>query len=237
MGGHHSKQTSNVTSDLITNAVLGVTQNCLAFMDGKQVISVYGSGNVFEGNIQRSQLSVNTKCVDKINQSGEFKNKLKNSISQKLKDEELALTEWLDPSGDSQGSDITQNITTNISFKNAQKCLTGLDGSQLFVVHGTNNIVVDNMQDQTLDLTNECIMDGSQAAETSNSVTNTVNQHSVYESKSPLAFITDAIAASIKSVIAIIAIVFVVIVIMALVFETGTKSEPTHSFAREGFLA
>lgn len=225
MGGHHSKQTVKVTTNIVTNASLNVAQNCLSFMDGTQVISIYGSGIIFKGNIQRSQLSVNMKCVSKFAQEGEFKNKLRDSITQELKDQEQALTAWMDPGGDDQETDITENITTNITFNDVQNCLASLNGTQLFIVRGTDDVVVDNMQDQTMKLAAECLMSGGQTTEVTNDVTNTINQHSTFKAQSPFAFITDAIEAALKSAMAIAAVVFIAIIVLVLVFEIGTKGK------------
>ena len=223
MGGHHSKQSVKVSTNVVTNASLNVTQNCLTFMDGTQVISIYGSGIIFKGNIQRSTLSVDSKCVSQMSQQGEFENKLTDSISQELKDQEVAMTQWMDSSGDDQETDIVQNVTTNITFTDVQNCIDSLQGTQLFIVRGNNDVVVDNMQDQTMTLASSCMMGGGQTVDVVNDVTNTVNQHSTYTSKNPFAFITDAIEAALKSAMAIAAVVFIAIVILVLVFEIGTK--------------
>lgn len=224
MGGHQTKQTVKLTTNVVTNATLNVTQNCLAFMDGTQVISIHGSGIIFKGNIQRSQLSVDMRCIDQMSQKGEFENKLKDSIDQELKDQELALTQWLDPSGSNQKTDITENITTNITFNDVQNCLASLNGTQLFIVSGNNDVIVDNMQDQTLTLAQQCLMSGGQSVDVVNDITNNVNQHSDYKSENPFAFITDAIEAILKSVMATAVIVFVAIIILVLVFEVGGGS-------------
>lgn len=223
MGGHHSKQTVSVTTNVVTNASLNVAQNCLTFMDGTQVISIYGSGIIFKGNIQRSTLSVDSKCVSQMSQQGEFENKLTDSITQEMKDQEIALTQWLDPSGDDQLTDIVQNVTTNVTFNDVQNCIDSLQGTQLFIVRGNNDVIVDNIQDQTMTLASTCMMGGAQTVDVVNDVSNTVNQHSTYTSKNPFAFITDAIEATIKSAMAIAAVVFIAIVILVLVFEIGAK--------------
>jgi len=229
MGGHQSTQTVKVSTNVVTNATLNVTQNCLSYMDGTQVISIHGHGIIFKGNIQRSQLSVDMKCVDQMSQKGEFENRLADSIAQELKDQEQALTEWMDPSGDDQGTDITQNVTTNITFNDVQNCLASLNGTQLFIVSGSDDVIVDNMQEQTMTLAQQCLMSGGQATDVVNNVTNTVNQHTNYDSESPFAFITDAVEAVLKSTMAIAAVVFVAIVILVLVFEVGTRRKSTKS--------
>ncbi len=223
MGGHHSTQTSKMTTNIITNATLNATQNCLSYMDGTQIISIHGSGIIFKGNIQESQLSVDMKCVDNINQKGDFENKIIDHLTQELKDQEVALTQWLDSSGDDQHSDITTNVVTNITFNDVQNCLASLNGTQMFIVSGNNDVVVDNMQKQTLSLAQQCLMSGGQATEVVNDVTNTLNQHSSYVAQNPFAFITDAITAILKSAMATAAVIFIAIVILVLVFKIGTQ--------------
>jgi hypothetical protein len=223
MGGHHTKQSVKLSSDVVTNGTLNVTQNCIAFMDGTQVISIYGSGIIFKGNIQRSQIGVNMECVDHMGQQGGFENKLVDSVTQKLRDQEQALTEWLDPGGSNQRSDVSQKVSTNITFNNVQNCLARLNGTQLFVVTGSNDVVVDNLQEQTLNLAQQCLLSGGQVVDVVNDVTNTVNQHSVYDSQNPLAFITDAFDAVLKSSMALAAVVFIALIILVSVFKIGTR--------------
>jgi RNA-binding protein YhbY len=223
MGGHVSKQTVDVSTNLVTNASLNVAQNCLTYTQGDQVIDIYGSGNIFKGNTQRASLKVDSNCVAQIGQNGTFKEKLNNSIAQELKDQEIALTQWLDSSEDDQFTDIANKVTQNITFEDVQNCINTLQGTQLFIVRGNNDVIVDNLQEQTMTLASKCKMGGGQTFDVVNDVTNTVNQHSTYTSKNPFAFITDAIEATIKSAMAIAAVVFIAIVILVLVFEIGTK--------------
>ena len=223
MGGHTSKQSVDATTNVVTNATLNVSQNCLSYMDGTQVISIHGSGIIFKGNIQQSQLSVDMKCIDQMSQEGDFESQLTASITQQLEDEEVAATQWMDPSGDDQKTDITSNVTTNITFNDVQNCLATLNGTQLFVVSGSNDVIVDNMQEQTMTLAQQCLMSGGQTVDVVSDITNTVNQHSTYDSENPWSFIVDAIEAVLKSAMAIAAVVFIAIVILVMVFEVGTR--------------
>lgn len=219
MGGHHSSQTMSATTDLVTNASLDIAQGCLSYASGSQTMSIQGSGNVFEGNVQKANIVVKTDCFDRATQDGKFKLHLTDSISQSLKDQEQGLTEWLDPSGDDQTSSITESVTTNITLENVQNCVTNLNGSQVFVVPGDHNIVIDNMQDQSMTMASHCLMKNGQTTKAVYDVTNIFNQHSDFKEKSPFAFITDAIEALAKSALAIAAVVFIAIVILVLVFE------------------
>lgn len=225
MGGHNSKQTVKTTNNLVTQAMLTATQDCVQYTDGNQVLGVYGSGNIVTGNVQKLQLSIDSKCISAIKQKGDFKNKLENALSQTLKDQEQALTEWMDSSGDTQENDITNNIVNTITFNDLQECLSKVNGSQLIIVKGSGNVVAKNVQEQTQAIVSECVMGGGQAAEVANDVTNTVNQHSTYQSKNPFAFITDAIQAALKSAMVIAAIVFVAIVVLVIVFEVGSTEK------------
>ncbi|GFR88689.1 protein E248R [Elysia marginata] len=222
MGGHTSRQTIDLSTGIFTSASMRVAQNCLTFMDGSQVISVYGSGIVFKGNIQRSTLSVDSKCVSQLSQKDSFTNELTNRVAQELKDQELALTQWMDPSGDDQDTDVSTMVATAIEFKDVQNCLGSLQGTQLFIIRGNDDEIVGNLQEQTLALASTCLMGGKQAVNAVNSVTNTINQHSTYDSKNPFAFITDAIETTFKSAMAMAAVVFIAIVVLIFVFEIGT---------------
>lgn len=223
MGGHISRQSLGVSTNVVTKAALDVTQSCLAFMDGTQVISIYGSGNIFRGNIQRSTLSVDSKCMSQMSQQGEFENSLENSITQAMKDQEVAMTQWISPGKNDQMATIAQDVTTKVTFTDVQNCVSSLQGTQLFIVSGNDNVVVDNMQDQTLSLAASCLMSGGQVTGVTNDITNTVNQHSTYDSENPFAFITDAIEAVFGSAAAMAALVFIAIVVLVFVYEVRKR--------------
>lgn len=230
MGGHHSTQSSTESSSIMTNATLNVAQNCLSYVDGTQVIGIYGSGNVFRGNIQSSQLSVDMRCVDAMGQQGSFSDQLTSSIEQELADQEVALTQWLDSSSDTQKSAITQRIVEGITFTDVENCLASVDGTQLFVVDGSNNVIVDNLQEQTQNLATQCLLSGGQAANVVNDVTNTTNQHSTYDSENPFAFITDAIQSVFQSGAVLAVVLLIAVVLFAVVYKLATrrgKKSPT----------
>ncbi len=219
-----TNQTISNTSTLVSNAALDVTENCLAFMDETQVISVVGSGNVFSGNVQQADLSVDMKCVSTFDQAGDFENKLADNIQQELEQSSIAMTQWMDPTGDNQSTAITQNVTTNIQFRDVQTCLAKESGAQLFVVEGDNNTIVSNAQRQTMNMATQCLMSGNQAATVANEVTNTMNQHAVITSENPLDFISDALTAIFGSVAAMAALGFVALVAVILLFVWLTKA-------------
>ena len=225
MGGHQSKQSVAVSSDLVTNASMKMSQDCISFMDGSQVIAVNGSGNVVDGNVQESSMSVNSKCVAQLGEDGSFVNKLTDSVSQALKDEEIALSQWMDGSKDKQSTSIAENVTQNLTFEEAQKCLNTVQGTQVIMVKGTGNVVSDNLQEQSSQLVSNCLMSGSETAKSVNDVTNTINQHSTYKSDNPFSFITDAIEGVFRSAIAVAAVVFIAVVILVLVFEVGGRKK------------
>lgn len=218
-----TNQTISNTSTLVSDAALNVTQNCLAFMDETQVISIVGSGNVFSGNVQQADLSVDMKCVSTFAQEGDFENKLADNIQQELEQTSIAMTQWMDPSGDNQSTSITQNVTNNIRFQDVQSCLAKESGVQLFVAEGDNNTIVNNAQRQTMNLASQCLMSGGQAATVANEVTNTMNQHAVITSKNPLDFISDALTAIFGSIAAMAALGFVALIAVVLLFVWLSK--------------
>ena len=223
MGSHTSKQSVATSTSLITKSVLDVTQDCMQIAVGKQVMKIDGSDNVFKGNTQTASMKIDAGCMDRMSQDNNFSTRLNDTIAQKLKDQTVAGLGWMDPGGDDQSTSISQNITSGITFTDVQKCLSEMNNTQLMVVSGSDNVVADNLQEQSMSIASKCIMGGSQTADVSNDVTNTVNQHSDYDAENPFAFITDAIESTISSSMAILAIAFISIVILVLVFKIVHK--------------
>ena len=231
MGGHQSKQSVHTTASVVTNAAMSVTQNCMTYLSGDQQIGVYGSGNVVQGNTQTMQLSVNTKCLSEMGQTGDFEAKLNSTVAGALKDQTQALTAWMEPGGSNQSTDITQAVTTNITFADVQDCMTTLSGRQLLVVSGNSNVVTDNLQAQTVAAVTNCMMKGQQTSRAVNDITNTVNQQAEYVSKSPFAFIGDAIAAAVQSAFAVLAGIVIFIVVVVLAVKLGRRKPAAAAYA------
>ena len=90
--------------------------------------------------------------------AGDFEAKLNSTVAGALKDQTQALTAWMEPGGSNQSTDITQAVTTNITFADVQDCMTTLSGRQLLVVSGNSNVVTDNLQAQTVAAVTNCMM-------------------------------------------------------------------------------
>jgi hypothetical protein len=72
----------------------------------------------------------------------------------------------------------------------------------------------------------KCIQSTDQTLQTTNDISNNVNQYSDYESKNPFAFITDAIEAILKNLMIVAVVVFVSVIIMVVVFEIVKDKKP-----------
>lgn len=225
MGGHHTKQTVNATTDIISNAVMNSMQNCVTYATGTQVISIDGTGNIVTQNVQSMTMSIQTDCVKQAVQSAEFFNDLTDQITQTIDQQTVALTQWLDSGSDTAESTINQSVTTNITENDIQNCLFSMNNKQLMVVKGDYNVLSGNVQQQKSSMVGQCLSNSTQASQAINDIANTTNQHSTYDSKNPFAFITDAFAAVFKSALAIAAVVFIMITILVIVFELGTKKK------------
>lgn len=234
MGGHQSKQSVDMSTSLITNAVMNITQDCQTTINSNQIMNQYGTGNVFKGNVQRSTISINQKCLSKMNQSGEFSNKISSAIAQEMKDQTVALTQWADAGKDSQSTRLHNAVTTNITFNDVQNCAVSIDKKQIMNQVGNDQIMEDQLQESVTNVMKTCLMSGGQTANVANDITNTVNQHSEYKSENPLNFIADtfrAIGSSIMSVVYLI-IIFIVGIVVVLFFIGGggkKKKKPDDS--------
>jgi hypothetical protein len=212
MGGHQSVQSVSISTNVVGSAVQKVTQSCISYVNSDNVLAVSGDGNVLGDVTQTMSVSVNSVCSANITQNAKFQNSLANSVSELLKDQEVSMTQWLDNSQDDSNAAIQQNVTTNVTSTTVQTCLDNINSQNILNITGSGNIIKDAVQSSTVSMISHCLLSQGQTSQSVNAITNTVNQHSTYTSKNPLAFMSDAIESVIKSVIMIAAVIFIVVI-------------------------
>ena len=97
---------------------------------------------------------------------------------------------------------------------------------ECFNCKGSGNVVENATQKQAESVMTKCIQSTDQTLQTTNDISNNVNQYSDYESKNPFAFITDAIEAILKNLMIVAVVVFVSVIIMVVVFEIVKDKKP-----------
>jgi len=212
MGGHQSKQTVKATTSVVTTAVQNVTQTCITYVYGSNTFNISGDGNVVSGVNMKIGIRVDSTCTAAVTGKTSFQNDLQNKISQLLKDQEVAMAQWLDNSKDETKANIKQSIKSNITSNTVQTCVNKINMQNLFNISGNSNVVKNVLQEGTANVISKCMLSDDQTVNTVNDVTNTINQHSEYDSKNPFAFITDAIEAIMKNATVVIAIIFIVVI-------------------------
>lgn len=221
MGGHSSKQTVAATSAVAAKAVQNATQNCVTVTSGGNTIDVSGDGNYVEGVAQTVSFSVDPTCGVLTGQASDFSSSMQDSMSQILKDQQVAMTEWMDTSKDTQATNLNQAVSTSFTQNNVQTCLSSLNGQNVVNVSGDGNYLRRLVQDSSQDVITSCLLKNTQTNQAINDITDTINQKGSYGSENPFAFIPDAIAGVAKSaivsaVIALVALICFVAIFLAL---------------------
>lgn len=223
MGGHHTKQTVGVSTNVAASIVQNTAQSCISVAYGGNTFNINGNYNDISGVAQTVSISVSPTCAVFASQNSTFDTSLSAAITQALSDQEVALTQWLDNSRDDQAASIAQNVTANFTQTAVQNCVNNLNGYNIFDVTGDGNVVRDVTQTATLSLVSQCILQGGQTSDVVTNITNTVNQQSAYTSSNPFSFITDALEALSKSILLFLAAMFVLIVCFALAYAFLTR--------------
>ena len=228
MGGHQSTQTVDVSTNVVANIVQTTTQNCISSSSGVNELDISGSRNRVSDITQNMSLSVNQDCSTLATQNSTFTADLQNSIQQAMKDKQVSMTQWMDPSRDTQSTRINQLITTSVTQNLVQNCVSKLNGQNLIRITGNENTISDITQNMTLSAISKCLLQNGQTSKAIADITNTSNQHSTYESESFFAFIGDALKGIFASTFGVLAIAFIVIIIFALMlkflFSSGSGS-------------
>jgi hypothetical protein len=225
MGGHESKQSASATTNIIASAVQSVSQSCTSYQNGDNKVVIDGNGNVVGNVTQTMAVVIDSTCAAQVTQDASFQNKISDSVAQALKDQEVALTEWMDNSKDDSETHVHENITTSVTSATVQKCLNSINDENIVIVTGERNVVGHIIQTETATLLSRCLLGDGQVSDTVNDVTNTINQHSEYTSENPLAFITDAIEAILKSFMMVAAIIFIVIICFVSIFAISRHGQ------------
>lgn len=218
MGGDQSRLSVSVTDNVVMSAVQDVTQDCINSVDSSNVIDVTGGGNIVDRNTQKVSVKIKSNCIQESSQNAQFESKLQDTIAQSLKTQSVAMTQWLDNSSNDADSTLNQNISASVLSESVQTCLNTIATDNKIVADGYGNIITNNSQEDINELMSDCLLRDGQTSAIVNNLTNTVNQHSVYKSENPFAFITDSIAAVTKSAMLLFAAIFIIIVCFVGIF-------------------
>lgn len=228
-GGHSSKQIVTATTDSLANAVQTTAQDCINVEYGNNTIAIDGNYNNIQNVSQKLSITLNPTCSTMTASDNSFQTNLSNALSQNMSDQEVAMSQWLDNSKDTQSTNIEQTVSTNITQNTVQKCLNNLTTMNNFYLTGDGNVIKNQVQDSTLNMISQCLLNGQQSTQAISDITNTINQHSTYDSKSPFSFLTDAIEGSIQSIATIAAIIFIVFICFIFLFLMLRDKKPKPS--------
>lgn len=226
MGGHHSSQRFSSSTSIVTNATMNQTQSCLGIGNGENILEVLGSFNIIENVDQQLSFMIRQDCLNKLLEQNDFQTKIQSSISQQLKSQDVAMTQWLSAGSDNMEGSISNSVKTNITTNLVQTCLAKLSGRNIIYVQGSGNVVDSVVQSQAQSMVQSCMQGSKAANSTIADITNTANQHLEHTEKNPFAFITDAIKAAIQSVAVIAGVVVfavVALVVLAKMMSHGSK--------------
>jgi hypothetical protein len=218
MGGHQSTQSVNSSAKLAATVVQTATQDCINVGSGENIVNVNGNYNVIDGVKQNLSLSINSSCPVLTGQDSTFQAALSNALTNTNASQSVALTEWINNTRNTQESNINNQLQTNLTQSTAQKCLSSLNGANIQNISGSGNVVKNVAQNVSLNVISQCLMKNGQTNNMVSDITNTVNQHSVYKSENPFAFITDALTAISSNVVYTVALIFVALVFFAILY-------------------
>lgn len=218
-GGHSSRMSVDVTTRILATVVQKTTQECIIASSGTNILNLGGSYNTIDGLTQTISFKVDPTCSAFTEQKSKFQSEIMTGLQQGLKDEEVALTQWLDNSSDDQSASIRNEVEGNFRQDTAQSCVNTLTALNVLNVGGNHNTARNVAQATSISAITTCLLGNAQTSDMIANVTNTVNQQSEYTSKNPMAFLTDALTAMFKSVAVVAAILFIVIISFVLIYK------------------
>ena len=216
--GHKTEMEIDSSATVIGNVTQTNYADCETYSDGGNSININGDNDVISGVDQKISYNVDTTCLTKDPLNYSFSSRVQNDVVAELADEQIALTQWMDNSKDTLVTGISSDLELGITQENSQNCMNTLNATNTINVTGDNDVVKDVVQKYSLDTVTTCHMQDGVAFKATSSMSDKINQHMVYTSVNPFAFITDAIAAVTKSIALLIAFCFIVVICFLALF-------------------
>ncbi len=235
--GHKNYQEVDVSSTIIGSVTQTNYADCETYASGGNEVKIDGDNDVISGIDQTITLNVDMACVTQDPLNYAFSSRVQNSALQQLADSQVAMTQWMDNSKDSVSTNISADLELSVLQENSQNCMNSINANNTINVTGDNDVVKNITQEYSLDTITSCHMKDGVAFKASNSMTNTINQHLVYTSVNPFAFITDAIVAIADSVALLVAfcfIIFLCFIALFAILRHRSKSKQRAAAVAEG---
>jgi hypothetical protein len=232
MGGSHSNRVDVVT-DVLNESIQSATQDCVKIEQAKNTAVIDGDYNLGRDIKQTAIAKINGSCVTDATQDSAFSNDISTKIRQKLKDEGVALTQFLDTTETTNSINMRTNISNIISNSASQKCINNADGINLTLIRGSGNILDRVDQTARASVVSNCLMGNEQSAAATNDIVNSATQSSETVSKNPMSFIGDALNAMVKA--GMVGIAGILVIMICFIFLTkfirhhGSSTEDTIS--------
>ena len=219
MGGSHSSQSFSDTTNVFESAMQQQMSGCDQGVSESNNDIISGSADASISNVNQSITSTNnSKCISQLTANSSDGSNISSQIVQAIKQQQVAFTGFLDDAHSDISTALNQNITQSTIQSAVNKCSASFKTSNSAeILNSGGSKITGGSQTITATDVSSCVLSNSDVSQNAADITNAINQHSVYKSKNPLAFIADAIESTISSAVKTAAIVFVVIVIFIVI--------------------
>ncbi len=211
-GGHQTVQSLSETTSVVSQAIQQTTSSCTSAQWANNIINVSGNNDDVKGDVQSVTVTVNASCAAAALDQANFQNTVTQSAGQSSSDAEIALTQWLDNSKDSQTGTIASSVLNTFTQTAVSSCMASSTSNNVLNVSGSGDSLEGVTQSAMSNVAASCLLQVGQTAEALSTVTDALNQQATYTSANPLSFISDALNAIGKDVMVAVAVAFIVLI-------------------------
>ena len=217
MGGHTSKTTATAVATIASSDIQTATVDDVSYTSGSNTFTLSGDGDVVDVVTQTVKVSIDTASAVTAAASSATQDQIASDLENTSSDHSVSFTQWLDDSGDTTASTVTETVTQLTDQQNLTSCFTNLDGSNIIAISGSGDVVKDFIQTSMASEVASCIMNSNETASAVAAATNAINQSATYASENPFAFVTDAIEAVARDALLFAVVAFILVVAFVLV--------------------
>jgi len=232
MGATTSSDAAETTS-IVNKYMTSFTGKCSVSSNNTNDISISGNGNYISGANLLNNLKETVGCNSYDPQSATFNNSINSALTDSVAATTQDFSQFLDPSGTSAKTAISQNLVNNISQSEIFNCAVNSNSLNLITVFGDSNVVTHIDETNTDLIALQCAIQGGQSANGVDGVVSSISQSASYTSEGIIQPIVDGIQALFQDGIIALLLFIVICVCVILLYKYSTKKYKYNAAANK----
>jgi len=235
-GGSKAKNTTNVKTKSIVEAIAKNIMECKSNVLVKQSFIVSGNYNIIKNSKQVQYVKLSTSCGQNAQNIANIQQSVTNAIKQTAKSQSVSLIGVLGKSNSEVDANIENEVRQKINQETITNIINNSNATQELIISGDNNIIDNFNQSQTFDIIYDNTQKVVNKLSSVQAIDNSSNQSSEATQANPVSQIIDSVGSVITGAYGIIAIVIIAIIFGIVFLFRGFNDDQSDNFIDQPYI-